>query len=159
MSQAGRLYTAAVVTALWLGAALITAAAVAPAAFAVLPSGTLAGALVGRVLGPLFVGGIAAAAITMALTGLPRMATPAGRASVAALIMAVASGIAQFVITPRLDAVRAAITGPVEALAANDSRRVAFGLLHGYNVGGLGLAMAAALACLAFLAGALHPRR
>ena len=45
--------------AAWLGATIIVGAVVAPAAFAVLPSRTLAGALVGRVLPPLFWSGVA----------------------------------------------------------------------------------------------------
>ena len=160
MNDPRRLQAAALLIAAWLGAALIAVAVVAPAAFAVLPSGTLAGALVGRVLPPLFVGGIVVAAVTNALAGPPRPSGgPSGKASIVAIGVAVASGIAQFVITPKLDAVRATIGGPVDALAAGDPRRVAFGELHGYNVGGLGLAIACGLACLAFLWSALHPRR
>jgi hypothetical protein len=41
----------------WLGAAVLAATVVAPAAFAVLPTRSLAGALVGRVLPVLFYGG------------------------------------------------------------------------------------------------------
>src|SRR5215213_9270463 len=43
-----------VLLSLWLGAAIVVAAVVAPAAFAVLPTRTLAGALVGRVLPSIF---------------------------------------------------------------------------------------------------------
>jgi len=159
VTQPGRLFTAALLVAAWLGAALITVATVAPAAFAVLPSGTLAGALVGRVLPPLFIAGIALAVAVTWLAGPPRTRGPAGRASIAAIVVAVSCGIAQFVITPKLDGVRATIGGPVEALSGSDPRRVAFGALHGYNVGGLGLAMAGAFVCLAFLASAIQPRR
>jgi len=45
----------------WLGAGVLFATVVAPAAFAVLPSRALAGALVGRVLPVIFVSGIVAA--------------------------------------------------------------------------------------------------
>jgi hypothetical protein len=45
------------VLVLWLGAALFFALGVAPAAFAVLPDPGLAGALIGRLLPPLFVTG------------------------------------------------------------------------------------------------------
>ena len=41
----------------WLGAALLTSASLAPAAFAVLPDRTLAGDVVGRVLAVVFVRG------------------------------------------------------------------------------------------------------
>jgi hypothetical protein len=53
-----RLVLAASLLGAWIGAALLMAAAVAPAAFAVLPTRALAGALVGRVLPPVFGGGI-----------------------------------------------------------------------------------------------------
>lgn len=153
-----RLYVAALVVAVWLGAALITVAVVTPAAFAVLPSGTLSGALVGRVLPPLFVGAIVVSGLVLAAAGVPRMSAPAGRASIAAVVVALSSGIAQFVITPKLDAVRATIGGPVDSLVPDDPRRVAFGVLHGYNVGGLGLAMIGGLACLVLLSLAIRPR-
>ncbi|MDE3217575.1 MAG: DUF4149 domain-containing protein, partial [Gemmatimonadota bacterium] len=45
-------------TSVWLGAAVLLAAAVAPAAFAVLPSRSLAGDLVGRVLPVIFWSGM-----------------------------------------------------------------------------------------------------
>ena len=45
--SAGRLVVVAAVLAVWLGTVLLTAAVVAPAAFAVLPTRALAGALVG----------------------------------------------------------------------------------------------------------------
>ena len=159
MTQPIRLQVAAAVTAAWIGAALITVAVVAPGAFAVLPSRSLAGDLVGRVLPSLFVAGIAVAVMVVALAGPPRLSGMAGRASIAAGVVAAACAVAQFVITPKLDGIRASIGGPVDALAPGDPRRVAFGLLHGYNVGGLGLAMVGALVCLACLSFAIHPRR
>ena len=143
----------------WLGAALITAAVVAPAAFAVLPSSTLAGMLVGRVLSPLFVAGLVAGAGIAVLTRPPWSDGAFRVGFVAALVVASACGIAQFFLTPRLDRLRAEIGGPVGALAAGDPRRVAFGMLHGYTVAGLALAMVGAGACLVVLSLAVRPRR
>jgi hypothetical protein len=153
------MYVAAMAVAAWIGAALIAVAVVAPGAFAVLPSRTLAGDMVGWVLPPLFIAGIVVAAGVVFLAGPPRPSDMAGRASLSAIVVAVACGIAQFVITPKLDGVRATIGGPVDSLMPGDPRRVAFGLLHGYNVGGLALAIAGAFACLAFLSCAIRPRR
>jgi hypothetical protein len=73
-------------------------------------------------------------------------------------VAAGACAIAQFGIAPKLDRLREEIGGPIDALAAADPRRVAFGLLHGYNVAGLALAMAGGVACLAFLLFAIRPR-
>src|ERR1041384_6170190 len=91
------------VLAFWLGAAVIVSAAVAPAAFEVLPTRTLAGALVGRVLPVVFVSGLAAGAAIIAL------ARRAPRRRVAGALIAASCAIAQFVITPRIDRLRTEI--------------------------------------------------
>jgi hypothetical protein len=153
-----RLQAAALLVSAWIGAALLTAAVVAPGAFAVLPTRTMAGALVGRVLPALFLAGIVIGLLVAGTAGTPWLPGPSRRAAIAALVTAGACGIAQFGIAPKLDRLRAEIAGPVDALAAGDPRRVAFGLLHGYSVAGLALAMAGAVACLAFLLFAIRPR-
>lgn len=135
-----------IVLSAWLGAALLVAAVVAPAAFAVLPSRTLAGALVGRVLPVLFWSAIAIAAMAIPVHRAPRVA------------MVVSAAVAQLVIAPRIAAVRAAIGGPVDALAADDARRVTFGQLHGASVGLLGITMLAAAVALWFAGRSLYPR-
>jgi hypothetical protein len=145
-----RLGAAVVILAAWTGAAFLSMAVVAPAAFAVLPSRTLAGAMVGRVLDPLFLAGILMAFVVAALARGVR------RASLASLLTVVACAWAQFVIDPRIAQLREAIGGPVDALAADDARRVAFGRLHGYSVGGLGIAMLAAITALVFILKALR---
>jgi hypothetical protein len=153
-----RLQAAALIVAAWLGGALITVAVVAPGAFAVLPSRTLAGAMVGRVLPALFVAGIVIGLLVTAVASVPPVAGARRGAAATALLAAIACAVSQFGITPRLDRLRAGIGGPVEALPADDARRVAFGLLHGYNVAGLGVAMLAAALCLGFLLFALRSR-
>jgi hypothetical protein len=153
-----RLQAAILLVAAWIGAALLTVAVVAPGAFAVLPTRTMAGTLVGRVLPPLFVAGIVIGLLVAAAAGKTWSPGPSRRAGLAALVVAGACGFAQFGITPKLDRLRAGIGGPVDALAAADPRRVAFGQLHGYNVAGLALAMAGAVACLTFLLFAVRPR-
>lgn len=127
----------------WLGASALFAAVVAPAAFAVLPSRALAGALVGRVLPVLFIAGIVVAVVALLLERptvgrAPRLR----RAALAA--MAVACVAAQFVVAPRIERLREAIGGAIDALPVGDDRRVAFGRLHAISVGWLALAMVAA---------------
>jgi hypothetical protein len=127
----------------WIGAATVVAAAVAPAAFAVLPSRTLAGALVGRVLPVLFWSGVVIGLASAALTwSLPQRT--ARITATAAVVLACV--IAQLVVTPRIERIRSAVAGPIDALAAGDERRIAFGRLHGVSVGLLGIATLAALA-------------
>lgn len=138
--------------AAWLGAALLVAAVVAPAAFAVLPTRTLAGALVGRVLPALFVSGIVVGLLTVLSARIGAGGPDPGRFPVArtvlgALIVA-ACVAAQLVIAPRIAAVRARIGPSVEALPPGDERRAAFGRLHGLSVAALGVAMLAGGAAL-----------
>lgn len=137
-----------VLLAAWLGAALVVGAVVAPAAFAVLPSRTLAGALVGRVLPVLFWAGIVVGLVVTATTwGLPSRGWRIG----AALVLALACAVAQFVIGPRIERIRVAIGGPIDALDPASPVRQAFGRLHGMSVACLGLAGLAAMLALALL--------
>lgn len=131
--------------AAWLGAATIVSASVAPAAFAVLPSRTLAGALVGRVLPVLFWSGIIVAALA-AWFGA-RLPGAGGRGALA-VVLAGACLVAQFVIAPRIERVRAAIGGPVDALDPSNALRQSFGRLHGASVACLGVGGLAALVLL-----------
>jgi hypothetical protein len=140
------------VLSLWLGAALFLALTVAPALFAVLPTRTLAGTVVGRILPPIFYSGMVAGVIVLALQVIERRGwTWRGRETASAVVIA-ACAIAQFFIAPRIARLREEIGGPLEALAANDWRRAAFGRLHGISVAWLGLAMIAAVIAIVFAA-------
>jgi hypothetical protein len=135
----GRIAVIALLAA-WLGATIIVGAVVAPAAFAVLPTRTLAGALVGRVLPPLFWSGAAVGALVAVMARRSQRT----RTFIAALVMAAASLIAQLIVAPRVEAVRISAAGPIDALPRDDVRRLAFGRLHGASVALLGLAGLAA---------------
>ena len=130
-----------VLLAAWLGAAILVSAVVAPAAFAVLPSRTLAGALVGRVLPALFWSGIVIGILVAVIAFGVRVGT-AG--TVSAIALSGACVIAQLVISPRIERVRAAIGGPVDALDPSDPRRQMFGRLHAFSVAWLGIGCLAA---------------
>jgi len=139
--------TSIVLLSLWLGAAIVVAAVVAPAAFAVLPTRSMAGALVGRVLPAVFwsgaVVGVGAALLSRTLPlGGPRLA--------ASMVLAVACLAAQLGVAPRIERVRVAAGGPVDALPRDDVRRITFGRLHGFSVGLLGVAALAGAAAIAF---------
>jgi Domain of unknown function (DUF4149) len=133
----------ALLLAAWLGAGILFAAVVAPAAFAVLPSRTLAGTLVGRVLPTVFVAGIVVALVS-ALLDRPQVGRSHRLRRVALIVAAIACAVAQFVVGPRIERVRSEIGGPLERLAQGDPRRAAFGRLHAISVGWLGLAMISA---------------
>ena len=144
-----------ILLAAWLGAALLVAAVVAPAAFAVLPSRALAGALVGRVLPTLFWSGII---LGLGVAALAWTAPRRGWVVGGALVLAVASAVAQLVVSPRIERVRAQIGGPVDALDPSDPRRQAFGRLHGMSVAWMGVGGLAASIALLVLARNLASR-
>jgi hypothetical protein len=146
-----------ILLALWIGGALLFTLVVAPAAFAVLPTRTLAGALVGRVLPVIFYAGFAVGAITVILDLSGRTGT--WLRTGAAGVSAVACAVAQFVVGARIDRLRTSIGGPLDALAADDPRRVAFGRLHAISVGWLALAMLAAVIALAVTVRGLPTRQ
>ena len=139
----------------WLGAGILFSAVVAPAAFAVLPSRTLAGTLVGRVLPVRFISGIIVAAVSRLVDRGAAVTRPRVRRLALGVVM-VACGVAQFGIGPRIERTRAQIQGPIEQLSRDDPRRVAFGRLHALSVGWLGLAMLGAVTTV--LLSALSPR-
>lgn len=126
---------------------MLVATVVAPAAFAVLPSRTLAGALVGRVLPVLFIAGVVVAMASLWLdSGAYGRAIRVRRALL--VVAAVSCAAAQFAVAPRIERVRREIDGPVERLPQDDPRRIAFGRLHAASVAWLGLAMVAAVTTL-----------
>src|SRR5579872_4042517 len=104
-----RALAAGALTAAWLGAALLLAASVAPAAFAVLPSRTLAGAVVGRVLPVVFISGLLGAAAALVLFLGLQAAGPRLAGLAAAALWAIFCAAAQFLVGPRIERLRVAI--------------------------------------------------
>ncbi len=147
--------TIALLSALWLGAAIIVATVVAPAAFATLPSRTLAGALVGRVLPAVFLSGCVIAIVNTVLDAMGPTAAGAAIRMTGSVVWVASCAAAQFVVTPRIDRLRNAAGGPIDALAPDAPLRMAFGRLHGVSVGLLSLAMLAALLVLILAARAI----
>jgi hypothetical protein len=134
--------------AVWLGAAVLFTAVVAPAAFAALPTRTLAGDIVGRVLPVVLYAGIGVGALVVALDTVDAEEWRWSAVVVAGAIVAAACAAAQFVVGARIELVRSRISGPVDARPPGDPLRVAFGRLHGVSVALLGVAMLAAAAAL-----------
>jgi hypothetical protein len=147
----GTIVLSVVLLAAWLGAALFFSAIVARAAFSVLPTRTLAGALVGRTLPALFLAGLVIGAVVM-LLGLRDAPTAPWRATrvVTALGTALLCALAQFGIGGRIERLRAELGVDLAMLAAGDPARIAFGRLHALSV--LALALAMVLAAIALFA-------
>ena len=150
---------------MWFGAALFFSVVVAPAAFGVLRSqglpnaSELAGAIVTRSLSVVNVAGFVIALLLLLTLFVVRGS--AGRVAliveaVCLVLIALATSVGHWVIAARMRAIRAALEVPIDQIAADDARRIAFNHLHGYSVNALGLAMIAALVALVLLARALR---
>lgn len=146
---------------MWFGAALFFSAVVAPAAFGVLRSyglpnaSELAGAIVTRSLSIVNVVGFVVALLLLLTLFIRRGSV--GRAgfvveATCLVLMALATGVGHWIIAARMRALRVAMVLPIDQIAADDSRRVAFNSLHGYSVNALGLAMIAALVAFVLMA-------
>jgi hypothetical protein len=144
--------------ALWLGAAGFFSIAVAPALFATLPTRSLAGAVVGRLLPSVFYSGMFIGMLVIAAESVVRRGWRWGGRSVAGAVMIGACAVAQLLVASRIDRIRSEIPGPVEELAIDDARRIAFGRLHGISVAWLGVAMLAAVIAMVLAARTLQSR-
>ena len=60
-------------------------------------------------------------------------------------IMAIMTGVSHWIISARMLALRAAMQAPIDQIAGNDPRRMAFDALHGYSVAAMGVAIIAGL--------------
>lgn len=154
--------------AVWFGAALFFSVVVAPAAFGVLrahglPNASeLAGGIVTRSLSVVNVAGFVVALLLLITLFVRRGSV--GRVSFVAegiclVLIALATGVGHWIIAARMRALRAAMVLPIDQIAADDSRRIAFNSLHGYSVNALGLAMIAALIALVLMARGLNQWR
>jgi len=153
--------TRLVLLACWFGAALFFGAVVAPAAFGVLRSfglanaNEIAGSIVTRSLSVVNIAGFLIALFLLVTIMVRRHSS--GRVSfiVECLCLGVivlATGVGHWLIAARMRALRAAMVLPIDQIAADDARRIAFTSLHGYSVNALSLAMIAALVALVLMA-------
>jgi hypothetical protein len=131
----------AIVLAAWLGATLYFSVVVTRAAFAVLPTRSMAGALVGQTLPVLFdsgmlVGAILVGAALLSRSGAARTASLAGGVAIVLV-----TALARFVILARIARLRSAMPVSIDSLPVSDPARRAFGQLHAMSVGALGLAL------------------
>lgn len=146
----------------WLGAALFFSAAVAPNVFSVLRgaglpnANALAGSIITSLLGTVNRGGFEIGVFLMVMSyfithGQKLWTRLAGMISLA--IMAIMTGIGQWVIAARMSALRAAMELPIDQIPRDDPRRIAFDGLHRYSVAALSLAIIAALVAFVITAG------
>ena len=139
---------------LWLGAAIFFGAAVAPTVFGVLRgaqlsnANELAGMMITRILATINRGGFEIS-LFLIVTGyfLSKKQRQLVRFAemISLAIMAIMTGVSHWIISARMQALRAAMQSPIDQIASSDPRRVAFDALHGYSVAVMMIAVMAAL--------------
>jgi Domain of unknown function (DUF4149) len=154
--------------AAWLGAAIFFSASVAPSAFGVLRSaevtnaGEHAGAIVNRNLAIINVSGFLVSLVCLALALLLKKQY-GNRAFVIQLmllvLMAIATGVGQWVIAAKMRALRLAMDAPIDSVSMSDPNRLAFASLHGYSVAALSIAIIAGLTVFFILNTRVTPGR
>ena len=139
--------------AMWLGSMMFFSFAVAPSAFAVLPSRELAGAMVtssitkvetlGLIIGPLLI-------LLQAAGWRGRRATPSAKSIRLALlgVMTLAAALSRFWISPTMVSLRKSMGRPIDELALTDPLRLQFNDLHQYSVAAMSIALFAGLVVL-----------
>ena len=133
---------------LWFGAACFFSFAVAPSAFAVLPSRELAGSVVNRTLAIVNYSGIIVGLILLASSYVSRGDVSRIKLQLeqgSLLLLTAACAFGQFVIAAKLSDLRGRIGGPIDEAAIDDPLRMQFNDLHGYSVTILLTAMIAAV--------------
>ena len=144
----------------WLGAALFFSAVVAPSAFAVLRqfdlanANEIAGAIVSRALTVINVSGFVIGLVLLAATLLwKRVGLSFGLVLqlFSLAVLTITTAVGHWVIAARMLTLRTALSLPIDRLALDDPRRLAFGDLHRYSVVLLSAAMIAAIVALVLL--------
>jgi hypothetical protein len=141
---------------LWLGAAVFFSFAVAPGAFAVLPSHELAGAVVSRSLAIINIGGLVIGLILLATSFVGSALTSrfaVWTERIMLLILTASCAVGQFVIALWLRFVKAEIGKPIDEIAVDDPLRIKFNNLHEYSVWVLIAAMIAAMIVFFIISG------
>ena len=143
---------------MWLGTAIFFGAAVAPALFGVLRAAgllnanELAGSIVTRLLGFINKGGFEIALfllVTAFFVDRNRRALVRAAEMISLAIMAMMTGISNWIISSRMLELRRSMGAPIDQVSPADPRRLSFDSLHRYSVTVMGVAIVAAL--IAFL--------
>jgi len=122
--------------------------------FALSNSGEIAGAIVNRSLSVVNIAGFIVG-IFLLLTLFVRRGSQ-GRIAfllecLSVVVIVVGTGVGHWLIAAKMRALRIAMAIPIDQVAPDDPRRMAFNDLHGYSVKALGLAMIAALIAMTLI--------
>jgi hypothetical protein len=139
---------------LWIGAAIFFSAVVAPTAFRILRAfnlpnvGEIAGTIVNQALSKVNTAGFIISLLLLASAFPLRKSYSRTRfvlQNVLLALIAISTGIGEWVIAAKMRTLRAAMSLPIDRIDFSDPGRVAFQTLHGYSIAALSVAIIAAL--------------
>src|SRR6266404_4226639 len=137
----------------WLGSMIFFSFAVAPSAFAVLPTRELAGAMVTSTIGKVEALGLVIGPLLILIQAASWRARSSSNVNkildvVLILVMISAAALSRFWISPQMVSLRAAMGGHIDDVSAGDPLRMHFNDLHQYSVGLMSAAMISGLLVL-----------
>src|SRR5689334_1255832 len=139
-------YAEALLLTIWLGAMIFFSLAVAPTAFAVLPTRELAGQVVSSLIGKLeWIGLICGPLLLLSQLFIwPKRDTEAKSRIVRIIMLALMTLLvagSRFYVSAKIHALRAQISGAIDSLPLSDPLRGEFNALHGLSVSLMGATM------------------
>lgn len=143
----------ALLLGIWLGSMIFFSFAVAPSAFAVLPTREMAGLLVTSTIAKLEVLGLAIGPVLILIQAVSwnSKLSSKGVRTLRLLLLAVmiaAAGLSRFWVSPTLVSLRAAMGGHIDDVPLTDPLRMQFNNLHQYSVGLMSAAMISGIVVL-----------
>jgi hypothetical protein len=137
----------------WLGSMIFFSFAVAPSAFAVLPTRELAGAMVTSTIGKIEVLGLVIGPLLILIQAASWRARRSSKLSktlqvILILVMIAVAAVSRFWISPHMVSLRASMGGHIDDVPVGDPLRVQFNDLHQYSVALMSTAMIAGLVVL-----------
>ena len=146
-------FTEMLLLSVWLGSMLFFSFAVAPSAFAVLPTRELAGRMVTSTIGKIEVLGLVIGPLLILIQVARWRGSDSSKTikivkPLLILMMVAAAALSRFWISPAMVSLRASMGVPIDEVPLNDPVRVWFNNLHQYSVALMGTAMIAGLVLL-----------
>jgi hypothetical protein len=137
----------------WLGSMIFFSFAVAPSAFAVLPTRELAGVMVTSAIGKVEVLGLVIGPLLILIQAASWRVRYSSKAiktvqPLLVVVMIAAAALSRFWISPRMVSLRGAMGGHIDDVPVADPVRIQFNDLHQYSVVLMGTAMIAGLVVL-----------
>lgn len=141
------------VLGLWLGSMIFFSFAVAPSAFAVLPTREMAGVMVTSTIGKIEVLGLVIGPLLILIQAASWRVRHSSKLSkglrvIFVLLMIAAAALSRFWISPNMVSLRATMGGHIDDVPVGDPLRMQFNDLHQYSVVLMSTAMIAGLVVL-----------